>query len=103
MITISVLYPKTADLKFDMGYYHATHMKMVHDLWGTMGLHGARVLKGTPGPDGSAPAYAVITLLEFESMAAFGKAAAAHGGAIMGDVPNFTNVTPILQFNEIAA
>jgi uncharacterized protein (TIGR02118 family) len=102
MTTIAVMYPKTAEMKFDMAYYHATHMKMVHDLWGNMGLTGARVLAGTPGPDGSAPTYAVITLLEFESMAAFGKAAAAHGAAIMGDVPNFTNVTPVMQFNDVA-
>ncbi|MBW4035236.1 MAG: EthD family reductase [Proteobacteria bacterium] len=103
MVTISVLYPQTADATFDMAYYHATHMKMVHDLWGSMGLHGARVMRGVPGPDGAAPQFGVITLLEFESMAAFGKAAAAHGAAIMGDVPNFTNVTPVLQFNEAAS
>ncbi|MGC9270520.1 EthD family reductase [Acidiphilium sp.] len=103
MIAITVLYPKTDVSTFDTDYYHANHMKMVQDLWGPMGLHSARVFHGTNGPDGSAPSFAVIAVLEFESMAAFGAAAAAHGGPIMGDIKNFTNVQPILQFNEIAA
>lgn len=103
MIAVAVLYPKTDSSTFDLDYYHSKHMKLVSDLWGGMGLRGARVMHGQPGPDGSAPAYAVITVLDFESMEAFGKAAATHGGTIMGDIANFTNVQPVLQFNEIRA
>lgn len=102
MIAVTVLYPKTAASTFDTDYYHAKHMKMVHDLWGPMGLHGTKVMHGTPGPDGSAPTYTVITMLEFESMDAFKKAAATHGAEIMGDITNFTNARPVMQFNEIA-
>ncbi|GBQ16777.1 EthD family reductase [Acidiphilium acidophilum] len=102
MIAISVLYPKTATSKFDTAYYHDSHMKLVDARWSHMGLHGSRVMHGVPGPDGGAPTYAVITILEFESMVAFGKAAEAHGAEIMGDIANFTDVSPILQFNEIA-
>jgi uncharacterized protein (TIGR02118 family) len=103
MIAISVLYPKTATSKFDMGYYRDRHMKLVDEKWLDMGLRGSRVMHGVPGPDGGAPNYEVITVLEFESMDAFGKAAEAHGAEIMGDIANFTDVSPILQFNEIVA
>ena len=103
MIAVAVLYPKTATSHFDTAYYHAKHMPLVQELWAPIGLRGARVMLGQPGPDGKPPAYAVITILEFESMEAFGKAAATHGGPIMGDIANFTNVQPVLQFNEVAA
>lgn len=102
MIAITVLYPKTETSTFDMKYYHDTHMKLVADKWGPMGLKNSAVLHGIPGPDGSAPAFAVITTLHFESLEAFGKAAQAHGAEIMGDIGNFTNAQPVLQFNEIA-
>ena len=52
---------------------------------------------------GAAPPYAVITTLQFESLEAFGKAVQAHGPEVMGDIANFTNVQPVLQFSEIAA
>lgn len=102
MIAVAVLYPASDSLKFDHDYYHAKHMKLVRDLWEPMGLRGTRVMRGTPGPDGKPPAYAVITLLDFDSTEAFGRAVAAHGKAIMGDVANFTNIQPVMQFSEIA-
>lgn len=103
MIAISVMYPKTDASTFDVKYYHETHLPLVDRLWGAMGLKGASVLHGIPGPDGAPPAYTAIATLRFESMDAFGKAAGQHGAEIMGDIPNFTNVQPVLQFNEIAA
>ena len=68
-----------------------------------MGLRGARVMHGQTGPDGKPPLYAVMTLLEFDSVDAFGKAASTHGGPIMGDIANFTNVQPVVQISEIAS
>ncbi len=103
MIAITVLYPKTATSTFDTAYYHDKHMKLVSDRWGAMGLKGATVLHGVNGPDGAAPPYAVITTLQFESLEAFGKAVQAHGPEVMGDIANFTNVQPVLQFSDIAA
>jgi len=103
MIAITVLYPKTGTSTFDKKYYHETHVPLVGRVWNTMGLKDVTILHGTPGPDGSPPAFEVIAVLKFESMEAFGAAAAQHGAEVMGDIPNFTNVQPVLQFNEIAA
>jgi len=41
-----------------------------------------------------------MALLTFRSMQDFQNAAAAHVQEIMGDIPNFTNVKPIIQINE---
>lgn len=103
MIAITVLYPKSASSTFDRKYYHETHVPLVGQKWNSMGLKDVSILHGMTGPDGNPPAFEVIAVLKFESMEAFGAAAAAHGSEVLGDIPNFTNVQPVLQFNEIAA
>ena len=99
MTTVAVMYPADAGT-FDHGYYMATHMPLVRERWTPMGLTTATVLRGVPGPDGSAPTYAVVTLLRFSSMDAFKAAGAAHGREIMGDIRNFFPGKPIMQFSE---
>jgi hypothetical protein len=42
----------------------------------------------------------LIALLEFPNREAFLSAAGAHADEVMGDIKNFTNVQPIVQFNE---
>jgi hypothetical protein len=42
----------------------------------------------------------VITVLGFESLEAFRAAARQSGAEVMGDVGNFTDVTPIVQIND---
>jgi hypothetical protein len=42
-------------------------------------------------------------MLEFPSREAFLGAAGAHADEIMGDIPRFTNVQPIIQFNDVVA
>jgi hypothetical protein len=49
----------------------------------------------------SSPAFSYIALLDFESIEAYQVAIAAHGDEIIGDVPNFTNGTPIFQVSDV--
>jgi uncharacterized protein (TIGR02118 family) len=65
-----------------------------------MGLEKAEFLKGSPNSDGSHPAYELIGLLYFSSDEAVNAALAAHDAEILGDIPNFTNVQPVIQFNR---
>jgi uncharacterized protein (TIGR02118 family) len=99
---VSVAYPKTETSTFDLDYYVGTHVPLVNRLWGPLGLRGAQVLRGT-GSLGGAPAYELICLLDFASQEAFNEAAGAHADEVMGDIRNFTNVQPIVQFNEPVA
>ena len=103
MVVVSVLYPASGGEKFDHDYYMANHMPLVHKRWDSMGLQGAEVLRGVPGPDGSSPAFNTVTLLRFASMDAFKAATDAHGAELFGDIPNFTKATPTVQFNETKA
>lgn len=99
---VSVIYPKTETSRFDHDYYVAKHVPLVNRFWGGMGLRGVRVLRGT-GSLGGSPAYELIALLDFASQEDFLKAAGAHADDVMGDIKNFTNVQPVVQFNEAVA
>ena len=57
MIKVSVFYPKTADAKFDMGYYCEKHMPMVNERFGQR-CKGMSVDEGlSGGAPGSDPTY----------------------------------------------
>ena len=101
MIVVSVMYPASAGAKFDMDYYRETHIPMVGARWNACGLHEVKVLHGAGGPGGGAPAYSVIALLTFDSAADFDQAVAQHGKEIIGDIPNFSSVQPLIQVNDV--
>jgi uncharacterized protein (TIGR02118 family) len=101
MIKVTVLYPNDAGSKFDMDYYCQKHIPMVRQKVGAAckrvdvehGLAG-----GTPG---SQPAYVAIGHLYFESVPEFQAAFGPHADDIMGDIPNYTNLQPIIQISEV--
>lgn len=99
-VIVSVMYQ--AGGQFDHAYYTGTHLPLVRSRWGGMGLQGIQVLRGTPGPDGAAPTYDLVALLRFDSMDAFKAAAKAHAKEIFDDIPRFTPVQPVVQFNAVA-
>ncbi|MBK1659376.1 EthD family reductase [Paracraurococcus ruber] len=101
MIMVSVLYPQDGGTKFDEAYYMQKHIPLVKERWSGMGLQDLKVLKGVPGPDGSAAPYRIMAMLTWESAEAFGKGAKAHGPELFGDVPNFTDIKPAVQISEL--
>jgi uncharacterized protein (TIGR02118 family) len=103
MIVVSVMYPATADAKFDMDYYRDTHIPLVAARWNDCGLRKAKVLLGAGAPGGGVATYSVIALLTFDSAADFDQAVAKHGAEIIGDIAKFTNVKPVIQVNIVMA
>lgn len=101
MVSVTVLYPKTADSRFDLDYYLNTHTPLVRDLLTPMGLTGIDLEQGLAGgaPD-SPPAFALIGKLNFNTIEEIQAAMAAHGPELMGDIPNFTDVQPIMQISR---
>jgi uncharacterized protein (TIGR02118 family) len=90
-----VMYPRTDESTFDMGYYKSTHMPMFADALGDacQGWGAATVASGP---------WAAVGWAMVESQEAFDATMAEHGGAIMGDLANFTNVAPELVIGEVA-
>ena len=101
MIKVSVMYPHSADYKFDMTYYLGSHMPMVRQKLGAA-LKGAAVDEGVAGGlPGSPPKYVAICHLLFESVDAFQLAFSIQGASILADIPNYTDIQPALQISEV--
>jgi len=101
MTKVSVLYPNGEGKKFDMDYYSTKHVALVGSLLGDA-LKGATVETGLAGgaPGSEAP-YAAMGNLYFDSVEAFQNAFGPNVDAIMGDLPNFTNIEPSMQISEV--
>jgi uncharacterized protein (TIGR02118 family) len=101
MIKVSVLYPNKEGSKFDLGYYLNSHIPMVQEKLGAS-LKGANVDHGLSGPEpGSRPEFIVMAHLLFDSVEAFQSAFGPNADSIMVDVPNYTDIEPILQISEV--
>jgi uncharacterized protein (TIGR02118 family) len=103
MIRVSAMYPNAAGCRFDHAYYKDSHMPMVAKLMGPACLSWS-VDKGLAGgAPGAPPAYVAMCHILCESVESFQASFVPHAPAIMADVPNYTNLMPILQVSEITA
>ena len=101
MIKVSVLYPNNEGSKFDMDYYCDSHIPMVQQKLGTA-VKEVAVEQGLGGAEpGSRPTYVTMGHLYFESVDAFRAAFGPHAEAIMGDIPNYTDIQPTMQISEV--
>ena len=95
MIRFSVFYPSGDDTTFDHDYYRDKHVPLAVSTWG---LESADIDKGVSGP------YVAAVHFTFGSNEDLQKALGAEGtGAVMADIPNYTNSTPVTQISEIVS
>ena len=101
MIQVSVLYANTPGARFDFDYYNGPHVDLVRRTLEPAGLVELRNLKGVGGGEpGSEPPYLAIGLLTFNTMEDFQKGMSLMGEP-MRDIPNYTDLQPIIQVNEV--
>lgn len=101
MIKFSALYPNTEGSEFDMEYYTNRHIPLVQERLGAA-CKGVAIEAGLGGLEpGSPPTYVVMGHLYFDSLEAFQTAFAPYGEELAGDIPNFTNVQPVIQLSEV--
>ena len=101
MIKVSVMYPNTPGARFDHEYYRDQHMPMVK---ARMGNHCKyyTVDKGLAGGTPDAPAiYVGMCHIFCESVEAFQAGFGPHAEEILGDIPNYTDLSPVLQISEV--
>ena len=93
MIRVSVLYPSADGSTFDHDYYAATHVPMAVAAWSPV---KTEIDKGVNGPNVAAVHFYFESLSDFQT---------AAGGPetknVQADVPNYTNITPVMQISEI--
>ncbi|QBA65638.1 EthD family reductase [Muriicola soli] len=101
MIKITIMYPTGDSSSFDMDYYSQKHMPMVARLLGDS-LKFLEIDKGLSGrtPDEPSP-YMAIGYLYFDQLSAYQNSFGPHSKTILNDIPNYTDVQPILQISEV--
>jgi uncharacterized protein (TIGR02118 family) len=102
MIRVSVLYPNSPGATFDMPYYIDSHMQTL--VKGRLGaaLKGMEIDHGLGGGMPGAPApFIAACHMFFDSVEAFQSSFGPHADAILGDIPNYTNVQPTVQVSEV--
>lgn len=100
-IKVSVLYPLSEGSTFDMDYYSNKHVALLGKLLGDAVI-GATVEQGLGGAEpGSKPTFVAMGNLYFESMESFQNSFGPNADKIMSDIPNYTNIEPIVQISEV--
>jgi uncharacterized protein (TIGR02118 family) len=101
MIKVSVMYPNTAGARFDHEYYASKHMPMVKSKMGAA-CRSYTVDKGLAGGTPGAPAtYVGMCHILCESIDAFQAGFGPHAREIMADIPNYTDIAPVIQISEV--
>jgi uncharacterized protein (TIGR02118 family) len=101
MIRLNILYPNSPGSHFDIYYYLGTHMPMAKRLFGDV-LKEVTLEHGMAGvePD-SPPTYIMSCHMSFESIEAFMEVWSGIGEQLGGDIPNYTDAAPVIQFSRI--
>jgi len=97
--SLQVIYPITADTSFDYDYYLETHMALVGEHMGPH-IESTLVTKGLAGGPDTPPGYYAVATILFKDQQSM-NAALAGSGAVMADIPNFTNTRPKILLGEV--
>jgi uncharacterized protein (TIGR02118 family) len=103
MTRISILYPNKKGSRFDFRYYVETHMPMsIRLLSAHPGFRSVSVERGVGGAaPGSEPAYVAMCHFLFASIEDFMAAFMPNADTLQGDIPRYTDIEPVIQFNEV--
>lgn len=95
------MYPNEEEKTFDLNYYTNTHMPMVASLLGDS-LKGYTIDKGISGRTSDEPIpYLAIGYLYFNKVSEYRNSFAASAEQILGDIPNYTNIQPVVLISEV--
>jgi len=101
MVKVAIMYPNIEGKSFDMDYYANKHMPMVADLFGDA-LRKMEIDKGISGRTSEEPmSYVAVGYFYFDTLQAYQNAFAPNAEKILGDIPNYTNIQPVVQISEV--
>lgn len=101
MIKVSVMYPYVAGARFDHAYYANNHMPLLKARMGDACLFYT-VDKGLSGGlPGSDPAFVAMCHIYSDSVDSFTAGFGPHAQEILGDIPNYTDLEPVMQISEV--
>ncbi len=98
---MTILYPNSEGKTFDMDYYKNKHMPMLEELMGKS-LKRVEIDKGIAGGMPSEPIpYLAIGYLYFDQLSDYQNSFGPNADKIIGDIPNYTNIQPIVQISQV--
>jgi uncharacterized protein (TIGR02118 family) len=101
MIKVSVMYPNTSGARFDHAYYRDTHMPLVKAKMGDRCKYYT-VDKGLGGAAPGKPAtYVAMCHIFCDSIESFQAGFGPNAQEIMADIPNYTDLAPVIQISEV--
>lgn len=101
MIKVSVMYPNTPGARFNHEYYRDNHMPLVKARMGET-CKFYTVDKGlSGGAPGSPATYIGMCHIFSDSVESFQAGFGPHAAEILGDIPNYTDLAPVMQISEV--
>jgi uncharacterized protein (TIGR02118 family) len=101
MIKVSVMYLNTPGARFNHEYYRDKHMPLVKSRMGDSCKYYT-VDKGLAGGAPGAPAtYVAMCHIFCDSVEAFQAGFGPHAKEIMADIPEYTDLSPVIQISEV--
>ena len=97
MHSLTVLYPNKEGASFDFDYYMQKHIPFANGLLG----HEFKVTKGIASAQGGQPAFVCTARMEIGTTEEFLPVLIQHVGTLTNDIPNYTNIEPVIQFEEL--
>src|ERR1700754_3698925 len=98
---ISVLYAGGEGKTFDWNYYLSKHVPLVKNLLGDS-VKVISVDKGIAGVAPNSPAtYVAMFHMYFETISAYRNSFGPNADKIRKDIPNYTNIQPVVQISEV--
>ena len=102
MIKVTVMYANTPGARFNHEYYRDKHMPLLKARMGEICKNYTvdRGLAGGGALDAPAP-YVAMCHIFCDSIEAFQSGFGPHAQEIMGDIPNYTDLSPLIQISEV--
>jgi uncharacterized protein (TIGR02118 family) len=94
---LAIYYPNRDGARFDFDHYLHRHLPMTARWFGD----GITLTRGTTAADGTAPPpYICVLRIPIASLDAFMEVWNVHGAELSADIPNYTDVEPVIQVEE---
>lgn len=101
MIKVSVLYANAPGVRFDHDYYRNRHLPLLQARMGDA-CKRYTIDKGLAGgAPGAAAPFVALCHIYCDSLDSFQAGFGPHAAEIMADIPNYTDVTPVVQISEV--
>jgi uncharacterized protein (TIGR02118 family) len=101
VIKVSVFYPNKPGARFDHTYYKDKHMPLVKNRMGAYCKYYT-VDKGLAGgAPNTAPTYIGMCHIFCDSVESFQAGFGPHADEILKDIPNYTDLEPVIQISDV--